>query len=88
MIMFEQLATTNISLERKDKMSQATVIYRTPSRKIIQNVECYYINEDGNLITTKIENLKENKNEILEKSNSGITFKLELEDEESKLAVN
>lgn len=35
-------------------------------------------------ITTKIENLKENKNEKLEKLNSGVTFKLELEDEEKQ----
>lgn len=47
-------------------------------------VERYYINENGMFITTKIENLKENKNKKLEKLNSGVTFKLELEDEEKQ----
>lgn len=47
-------------------------------------MERYYINENGMFITTKIENLKENKNEKLEKLNSGVTFKLELEDEEKQ----
>lgn len=37
-IMFEQLATTNIFLDKKDKLAEATVRHRKSSGKIIQNV--------------------------------------------------
>lgn len=38
MIMFEQLATTNVFLEKMDKMAQATLRHRKSSGRIIQNV--------------------------------------------------
>uniref|UniRef100_A0A1B6LH71 Elongator complex protein 5 n=1 Tax=Graphocephala atropunctata TaxID=36148 RepID=A0A1B6LH71_9HEMI len=89
LMMFEQLATTNVIVSQDKNKSIVTTNHRKASGRIIQTVEQFCFDVTTGLISTKqfekpTENITQNDDDNIANISNDVTFKLGLEDGEKR----